>query len=291
MSSNTDKSSPRKLSILSEFSAISFVMIGILVIGMILSIVIYILMVVPPAKVYKLEDDADLFSDDEEDEIRTLARNISRGKDINVIIVTTADKGESYGGYSESESIRYAQDQFKELTKFEPFRDNSGVLILTEIEGDYRFFYIVTFGTARASIIDTECDEIFYRHKSLLQSGDYAAAVQGSLEEIKNHNFTSGLLIFTYASFVFGPIAIVAFVLWIMARRKRSKITVDHKTYYDAKHSEIIGDEDIYQRETVSVTYNSSGSSGGFSSGRSGGGFSGGGGGGGGGFGGGGGRF
>lgn len=276
-----------KISALSEFSALSAVLIVVMVVGMLLSLAFYIWMAIPPSKVYKLDDDANLFSENEEEELLSLMKSISRKKDINVMVITTEDKGSGYGN-SDGDSVRYAQDRFKDLAKFQPFKDNSGVLIMVDMEN--RFFYIVTYGTAKASITNNECDSIYNRQLSFLQQGEYFTAIRRSLEEVADHNFTSGLLIFTYASFIIGPIGIVALVIKILLRRKRSKITVDHRTYFDAKNSVNVGDEDIFEKETVSVTYHSSGSSG-ARGGFSGGGFSGGGGGGGGGFGGGGGHF
>ncbi|MFA5445263.1 MAG: TPM domain-containing protein [Bacteroidales bacterium] len=277
--SNEGKTAKRKLSVFSELSALSAVVVGLLVLAALASLAFYIWMAIPPGKVYKIADHADLYTDEEEDELLSVMKSISRKKDINVMLVTTADKGPDYGQLSNSESARYAEDHFRELTGFETFRDNSGVLILHDTSN--RYFYIATYGTARASITNSECVEITGMQGPLLKEGDNAEAVKRSLEAIKAHNFGSGLLLFTYTSFVIGPLLIVALVLWIMAHKKRTKITVNYKTYYDAKNSEILGDEDIFQRQKVSVTYHSSGSSGGFSSG--GGGFSGGGGGGGGG--------
>ncbi len=270
----------RKLSIFAELSALSAVVVGLLVIGAIAALAFYIWMAVPPPKVYKIADYADLYSDEEEDALLSVMKTISRNRDINVMVVTTDDKGSGYSPNSDSESARYAQDQFKELTGFETFRDNSGILILHDTS--HRYFYIATYGTAKASITDAECTGITGRQVPLLREGENAKAVLQSLEEIKAHNFSSGLLLFTYVSFFVGPLLVVALVIWIMAHRKRTKITVNYKTYYDAKNSEITGDEDIFERQKVSVTYHSSGSSGGFSGGG-GGGFSGGGGGGGGG--------
>jgi len=278
--SNDNKTPKRKLSIFSELSALSAVVVGLLIIGALLSLAFYIWMAVPPGKVYKVADYADLYTEEEKDELLSVMKSISRKKDINVMVVTVADKGSDYATYSDSASADYAEDKFRELTGFETFRDNSGVLILHDTS--HRYFYIATYGTAKASITNSECVEITGRQVPLLREGDNAEAVMQSLEEIKAHNFGSGLLLFTYTSFVVGPILIVALVLWIMAHRKRTKITVNYKTYYDAKNSEILGDEDIFERQKVSVTYHSSGSSGGFSGGG-GGGFSGGGGGGGGG--------
>lgn len=293
MSDNNSLKAKYKVSAFSEFTSLSALYIGIFVFLLVASLALYTWMAIPPAKVYELVDDADLFTEADEEEMLGVMKKISRDRDVNVMVVTVTDKGSDYMSWSESDSIRYAEDQFKELSRFEELRDNSGVLIFIEIDGGYRFFYIVTFGTARASITNEECDAIYQRQLPTLRDGDYSLAVKQSLSEIREHNFTSTLLIITYLSFIVLPIIAVVVILLIVARRKRTKITVDHKTYYDSKNSVATGDEDIFLREKVSVTYHSSGSGGSGFSGGGGGGFSGGGGGGGGGggFGGGGGRF
>lgn len=285
--SENQTTTKRKVSALSEFSALSAGIVTVLLILFVFSVAFYIWSAIPPSKTYKVEDDAHLFSASEEKAILSQARRISRDKDINVMIVTTDDKGSGYD-WSEEGSAEFAQDKFKELTKFKTFRDNSGVLILIDME--YRFFYICTFGTAKASITNGECTDIYESMLPELQSDEFAEAVEGSLDQVEDHEFFSGLLVFTYASFIVGPLLIVFLVLWILSHKRRTKVTVTHKTYFDSGSTTNVEDQDIFERKTVTVTTSSSGSgiSGG---GFSGGGFSGGGGGGGGSFGGGGGRF
>jgi uncharacterized membrane protein YgcG len=235
-----------RISAFSDFSALSAVLIVVVIIATLFSLALYIWMAVPPGKVYRLDDQAGIFSETERDELLSLMKSIRRDKDINVMVVTVTDKGSDYQKQDESESIRYAQDRFKELSRFEKLRDNSGVLIFLELDGDYRFFYIVTFGTAKASITNSECDAIYKRQLSSLTSGDYQQAVQKSLVEISKHNFTSVLLILTYVTFIIAPFLIVIPIIRLIARKKRSQITVNAATYLDKDAPNMIKKTDIF---------------------------------------------
>lgn len=241
---------------LSEFSALTKVMTIIVIIATLASLALYIWMAIPPVKVHRLDDQAGIFSEEESEELLAQMKDIKKEKDINVVVVTVSDKGPEYQRKDESESIRYAEDRFKELSRFEKLRDNSGVLIFIELDGDYHFFYIVTFGTAKASITNSECDAIYKRHIAWLTSAYYLKAVQGSLSEISDHDFTSGLLILTYAAFIIVPILIVIPILRLVVRRKRDQITVDESTYLDPDAENTITRTDIYEGdETAEVSY------------------------------------
>jgi len=154
------------------------------------------------------------------------------------------------------------------------------------IDVQERYFYIFTYGTAHASITNSECEEIFQSVKVRLANDDFGGAAIASIKRVQNHNFTSGLLILTYLGMYILPVVLaLLIVLWIMKKRKKIP-TTNSSTYLDHNNSEVYQNSDTFSRKTVSVTYVSTSSSGG-------GGFSGGGGGGGGGgrTGGGGGRF
>lgn len=251
MSKKVDASG-NKLSSISEFSALSRILTGALILATLCSLALYTWMAIPPGKVYRLDDQAGIFSSEESEEMLSLMQTISREKDINVMAVTVKDKGPDYRSQDESESIRYAQDRFKELSRFETLRDNSGVLIFLELDGDYRFFYIVTFGTAKASVTNAECDAIYREQIALLVDGDYQNAIRNSLNEISGHNFTSGLLILTYATFIIAPFLIVIPIIRLLARRKRSEITVNAATYLDPDKSNMIDSKDVFESATYS---------------------------------------
>lgn len=241
---------------LSEFSALTRIMTIVFIVATIASLALYIWMAIPPVKVNRLDDQAGIFSEEEREDLLAQMKDIRKDKDINVMVVTVADKGSEYKRQDGSETIRYAQDRFKELSEFKKLRDNSGVLILIELDGNYRVFYIVTFGTARASITDDECERISKGQVNLLTTGEYQQAVLGALDKISEHNFTSGLLILTYAAFIIVPILIVIPIIRLLVRKKRYQITVDELTYLDPDAENAITTTDIYEGdETADVSY------------------------------------
>lgn len=240
----------------SEFSALTRIMTIAFIVATIASLALYIWMAIPPVKVNRLDDQAGIFSEEERDELLSQMKDIRKEKGINVMVVTVADKGSEYKRQDESDTIRYAEDRFKELSEFKKLRDNSGVLVLIELDGEYRTFYIVTFGTARASITDSECTRISEGQVYLLTTGEYQQAVRGALDKISEHNFTSGLLILTYASFIIVPILIVIPIIRLVARRKRYQITVDESTYLDPDAENTITRTDIYDGDaSAQVSY------------------------------------
>lgn len=254
--SEKEVNSRYSISGVAEFSALSKVLTFLLIIAAIFSLALYIWMAIPPGKVHVIDDQAGVFSAEESGELLAQMEAIQKEKDINVMVVTVTDKGADYQRYDESQSIRYAQDRFKELSLFESLRDNSGVLILLELDGDYHFFYIVTFGTAKASITNSECKEIFSRQGSLLASGQYKQAIQNSLDDISDHNFTSVLLILTYAAFIIAPFLIAVPIVRLIARRKKYEITATTETYLDPDAENVIQKTDVYDSDGFSeVTY------------------------------------
>jgi len=223
-----------RISLFSEFSILSVFVIGLMVLFAILSLALTVWMAIPPPKEARLEDEAGIFTEEESQRLLRKMKSILREKEINVMVVTVSDKGSDYYEKDEQESIRYAQDRYMELSHFEKFRDNSGVLILLELDEDYRFFYVVTFGTAKSSVTNAECRRIFLSQKDHMEEGRYFDAIKNSLNQVKSHDFISLLLILTYASFIVLPIAITIISIRFVILKKRGKKTADDiDTYLD----------------------------------------------------------
>lgn len=265
-----------------ELALLSYSLWALFIVTVILSVFLYVFMVVPPPKTYVVEDNGKIFSQEEFDKINELARTIAREKDVNVFVYT-ADIKENFVRSEDSELNAFIDKKYRELADVVFLKDNSGVMIYIDVQE--RYFYIFTYGTAHASITNSECEEIFQSVKVRLANDDFGGAAIASIKRVQNHNFTSGLLILTYLGMYILPVVLaLLIVLWIMKKRKKIP-TTNSSTYLDHNNSEVYQNSDTFSRKTVSVTYVSTSSSGG-------GGFSGGGGGGGGGrTGGGGGRF
>ena len=266
-----------------ELALLSYSLWALFIVTVILSVFLYVFMVVPPPKTCVVEDNGKIFSQEEFDKINELARTIAREKDVNVFVYT-ADIKENFVRSEDSELNAFIDKKYRELADVVFLKDNSGVMIYIDVQE--RYFYIFTYGTAHASITNSECEEIFQSVKVRLANDDFGGAAIASIKRVQNHNFTSGLLILTYLGMYILPVVLaLLIVLWIMKKRKKIP-TTNSSTYLDHNNSEVYQNSDTFSRKTVSVTYVSTSSSGG-------GGFSGGGGGGGGGgrTGGGGGRF
>ena len=262
----------RKTSALSEFSVLSAGILTVVVVLAVLAVFFYIFMMRPPVKTFALEDGAGLLSKTEEKKIAGLAENLKDKKQINVIIVTTDDKGAGYVNDDEG-SASFAADKYSELAHSQSFKDNSGVLILIDMQN--RYVYVYTYATAHAAVSNDECLQMTANVSPLLTDAKYSAAVESLIEQISDNDFFSGALAMVYVLYIAGPLAIVTVAVLIAKNKKRNKISTAYNTYLDLSKTKDTGDQDIFDHKTVAVTTTSSSS--GFSGGG-GGGFSGGGG-------------
>ena len=288
---NNSNNMKTKLSIWSELNGTS-IGVGIALICIIIaSIVFYVFMNLSPAKHVKVVDDADVFTSEEMESITQAAKKLSSDKDINVVIVTTRDKGKGYSNSDEDEK-RFAEDFYMDNVKTVPLQNNSGVCILVDLtldEPGQRFFWLYTYGTAHFAVSNDDCNSIFRHYYTELGSAKYGAAIEGIVKDLGRHNYTS------YGAIVFFTLVVPVFLAWIVTAIASPKRKLDKApaiSTYKGDEPNIIEKIDKFKNRTV-THYESSSSGGGFSGGG-GGGFSGGGfsGGGGGGFsGGGGGRF
>lgn len=267
-----------KVSALSEFSALSVGIIVAMFFFALASLAGYIYMTQPPKKTVDIEDKADLLSQEEESDLLRKAKKIRSEKKINVIIVTTAEKGSNYA-YGDDGSAAFAIDKYKKLAKTIWLKDNSGIIFLIDMEN--RYLYIYTYATAHGVIPDTECKSMAESVADRFTNEEYAEGLDSLLDQVDNRTFFSCTLLFVFLFNIIGPLVITAIVLFIVLHRKRNKITVNQSTYLDPAASRENEDQDLFLRKTTTVTYASGGSgvSGGGFRGGGGGGFSGGGGG------------
>ena len=242
----------------------------------ILCVVLYAAMSVSPKKKVIVDDGARIFSSSEEDDIETLAKKLSKEKDINVVIVTTRDKGKGYSN-SDEDCARFAGDYYRKHAIKTSFQNNSGVCILVDLtldEPGQRFFWLYTYGTAYYSIDDDECNRIFRGHMYELSSEEYYDAIYGIEEDLRGYEYDNwGAVIF----FTIVIPAALAGILTVSIARSPSLAKMPTVERYKDPHFKIES-EDIKTKTTKRYVGSSSGGGSGFSGG--GGGFSGGGGGG-----------
>lgn len=306
MSENVDynelhqnKDAGQKLSVMSELSGAS-IGIGIALIAIIIvSLAFYVFMNLSPKKSVKVVDDAGIFTSDELERITDAAEMLSKKKDINVVVVTTRDKGAGYTNEDDDE-VRFAEDFYNDSITSVPLQNNSGVCILIDLTLDYdggRFFWLYTYGTAHFAVDDDDCYSIFRNNLDLLSFGQYGAAVENIIAKLNDFSYKSygAIVIFTMVI----PVVLALFIANVATPKRKLDPRPPMYTY-GTPINRMIKKVDTYKNKRV-IHHESSSSGGGFfggggggSSGGGGGGFSGGGfsGGGGGGFsGGGGGRF
>ena len=274
---NQSQEKSPKLSVLSELNGTSIgVGIGLICI-IIASVIFYVFMNLSPAKTVKVIDDADLFTGQELEDITNSAKKLSKDKDINVVIVTTNNKGKKYTNSDEDEK-RFAEDFYMENVKTVPLQNNSGVCILIDVTLDYqggRFFWLYTYGTAHFAVDDDDCYSLFRKYFSQLGSGEYGTAVNGITNDLGKFSYQS------YGAIVFFTIIIpvgLSFAVTAIASPKRRLDKLPAISTYSIPGSNIVEKNDIFKSKKV-IHHTSSSGGGGFSGGG-GGGFSGGGGGG-----------
>ena len=116
-----------------------------------------------------IQDDADLFSDDEEAKLVTeLSENLEYGN----MAVITLPEGNSYGG---------AQQAAEDLT-WEYFQDVDGATFVIDMET--RYLYLYTYGTVMKVISVSDCDSItdnIYRQAS---KGNYYACASEAMSQV-----------------------------------------------------------------------------------------------------------
>lgn len=274
---NQNQGKGPKLSVLSELNGASIgVGIGLICI-IIASITFYIFMNLSPKKTVKVVDDANLFTSEEFEEIEDAAKKLSKDKDINVVIVTTNDKGKKYSNSDEDEK-RFAEDYYMDNVKTVPLQNNSGVCILIDVTLDYeggRFFWLYTYGTAHFAVDDDDCYSLFRKYLSVLGAGEYGTAVKGITYDLNKFSYQS------YGAIVFFTIIIpvgMAFVISSLATPRRRLDKLPAISTYSGHAVNKVEKQDVFTGKRV-IHHESSSGGGGFSGGG-GGGFSGGGGGG-----------
>lgn len=279
MSANKKKKD-MKLSIWSELSGASIgVGIGLLFL-VIFAVAFYVFMNLSPAKKVRVDDYAEVFSEKEEKELKQLASKLSADKDINVVIVTTRNKGDGYTN-SDSDCEQFAGDYYMKNVNTVPLQNNSGICILIDLtidEDGQRFFWLYTYGTAHFAVSDDNCQNLFYRNKELLGKKEYSHALVNILNRLMDYSYKG------YGAIIFFTLIIpvlAALIITKMKTPKRSLDPVPAPSTYMVSSAKAITGSDIFKRKSVVRMESSSSGGGGGFSGGGGGGFSGGGGGGG----------
>ena len=262
----------RSISLWSTVSTLSISLLILLILSMIGGVALYIFMAIPPARHTRIEDRGDLLSKKEETDILQQLEKIKDSKNINAFVVTKY--GEPYGenlsaAKEEEMSHAYAKKAYAEFSNVAFTKDNSGFLILIDL--DIRYLYIYTIDRVHACYSDEDCVNITSRAGSYAKEEDYGGAISHMLEDIYQRPLTSTTYVLIQAFRFVGPLLITGFVFFFLTRKKRGKKTTTNQTYL-TRTSPTNRNSDIFTHNTVTVTSTSSGSGGGSGGGGGGGG-------------------
>lgn len=272
--SNTKKDSKgsNKISFFGELSMMSIMGTAGLIALVIACFAFYGFMSSSPSKKVRVDDDADIFTSREISELEDMAERLSRAEDINVVIVTTRDKGRGYSN-SDEDCAKFAGDYYSRTCIKTSLVNNSGICILIDLTLDSpgnRFFWIYTYGTAYFAIDDDECYELFSSQRNLLGNEEYFDAISNIMDDLRDYNYESTALVTFFCLIIPAGLALL---ITAIATTPRSLDKKPESKFYQTPDSSIVLNDRV--TKTRKIRHESS-SGGGYSGG---GGFSGGGGG------------
>lgn len=277
MSSNIGKqTSARKkngsgISLFGEMSMMSVTASILLVVLVTACVAFYAFMSSSPKKKVRVDDDAGIFTSGQERELEELASELSEDKDINVIIITTRDKGRGYSN-SDEDCAKFAGDYYADACIKTSLVNNSGICILIDLSLDepgQRFFWIYTYGTAYFAIDDDECTSLFQKQRSRLSDCDYYGALTRIFDDLEDYDYESVAAVTFFCLII--PALASLFITWAVTSPRGLDKKPVSKKYSSGGEGLKLTDR---VTKTRKIKHESSSGGGGFS----GGGFSGGGG-------------
>ena len=278
MSEPTNNKTNAKKSVFAELSFVSASMILLFIAIIIACVIIYGIMIQSPKKKVVVVDDANVISASMEREITEKATKLSKSKNINVVVITTRDKGRGYTN-SDEDCNQFAEDYYRRKVAGSYYQDNSGMCILIDLtldrDGD-RYMRMFTNGSAYYAIDDEECNSIFNRHKAQLKNEEYGESILDILDDVKSYDFSMA------ATFMNGLTIVIPVVLALLitkiATGKKKLDPIPPSSQYLTQRTNM-QNQDRFVNQHVVVTHASSSSGGMGGGGGGGGGHSGGGGG------------
>ena len=209
-----------KISLFGEMSMMSVTASVMLVLLVAACVAFYVFMSSSPKKKVRVDDDAGIFTSEQERELQELAEELSDDKDINVIIVTTRDKGRGYSN-SDEDCAKFAGDYYADCCIKTSLVNNSGLCIFIDLTIDQpgqRFFWIYTYGTAYFAIDDDECTRLFQNQRGRLSEGDYYGALTRIFDDLEDHDYESVAPVTFFCLII--PAILSLFITWIVTSPK-----------------------------------------------------------------------
>lgn len=208
-------------------------------------------------------DDAGLLSQDEYDELSTLARQYGAKRETDIIILTTNNE-------VDGDVMKMTEDFYDE--KAPGYDKPHGNAVILTLDMKNREIYLAGFYKAQTYLDNQRLDKIRSKITSDLTSGDYALAFQTYIQTVDKYmgvrpgvdpdNPLFNIWVQVGASIIIGGIVVAT-----MAIRAGGRVTVNRMTYEDAEASGVLDRRDQYIRTTVTKQKieknNNSGSGGG----------------------------
>ena len=259
----------RKISLLSTISTLSISLLILLIASMVGGIVFYLYMASPPPRYARVDDYGDLLSDADEADILIRLEGIKQSKDVNAFVVTKMGQpySENLSTNEKNElSRRYAEQTYHNYASAKFTKDNSGFLLL--IDMDSRYLFIYTIDRFHAKFSDDDCTAITSTAAPFARDEDYAGAIDVILDKISSSSLSSSKYMLIQAFRFIGPLLITVIVFSCLKAKKKGTKTTSAQTYL-VKDKATGKDRDVYSHSTVTVVplSTSSGGSGGGSSG------------------------
>ncbi len=249
MSNSKKNSGNSKISFFGELSMMSVMgTIGLIAL-VIACFAFYGFMCSSPSKKVRVDDDAGIFTSGEIRELEEMAERLSRKEDINVIIVTTRDKGRGYSN-SDDDCAEYAGDYYADTCIKTSLVNNSGICIFIDLTLDSpgnRFFWIYTYGTAYFAIDDDECYELFASQRSLLRDEEYFEAISNIMDDLDDYDYESTAAVTFFCLIIPAGLALLITAIATSARRIDKK--PESKTYSTPDSSITLKDKVIKTRK------------------------------------------
>ncbi|MBR5387430.1 MAG: TPM domain-containing protein [Clostridiales bacterium] len=266
--SSTEKKKNNKVSIFGEMGMMSFTAIVCMIAVVLGCVAFYLFMSSSPKKHVIVDDEADIFTNAEENELERLASSLSKEEDINVVIVTTRDKGRGYTN-SDEDCARYAGDYYADKCIKTSLVNNSGICIFIDLtidEPGQRFFWIYTYGTAYFAIDDDECYHLFNQQRQQLSDADYFGALENIFGKLDDYDYesVSSMVFFT----LLIPALLSFLITWLCTSPKGLDKKPKSKVYEAASEGMDFNDKLVRTRK---IRHESSGGGGGGFSGGGGG--------------------
>lgn len=213
-------------------------------------------------------DDANLLTQEEYDELTTMANKYGAKRETDIIIITSNNP-------DNVDVVKMTEDFYDEQA---PGYDKShGNAVILTMDMRNRDVYLAGFYKAETYLDDGRLDKIRNKITPYLSDGNYKVAFEKYIKtSYKYMGFEPAVnpdnILFNIWFQLGGALALGGIVVGSMAYRSGGRVTVNRRTYEDASTSGIIDHQDQYIRTTVTKTKIEKSSGGGSGGGGGGGG-------------------